>query len=260
MNRYSLLAILLTLVASCAAQDNHWTNHKDQVCAASNLTAVEHRDGVTVETLTFTEITPGDDDNSPRNSDGTFIKKAPVNAHVYVPDGVGPFHVLLFSHSAIHSSNGTTDLLPYAFALARSRAASIVLDRAIQWDNYYDRAANIDHLVMECASLWLKDHLNGGVKSVGTLGEYYAPQWVFKLPVTTHPGDRKKNGEGHTGAVGFATSEGGAEFKNNELIQTIDGQLKLANNFILLKADLQPIQREWLSVETKPDKPEVAKN
>jgi hypothetical protein len=252
MNRYSLLAILLTLAASCAAQDNQ-TNHKDQVCATSNLTSVKHRNGVTVQTLTFTEITPGDDDNSPRNSDGTFIKKAPVNAQVYIPDGAGPFHVLLFSHSAIHSAKGTTDLLPYAFALARSGAASMVLDRAIQWDTYYDRAANIDHSVMQCASLWFKDHLNGGVKSVGLLGNYYAPGWVFMLPRTSHLGERTKPGEGHTGAVGFATSEGGAEFLNNEHIQTVDGQLTIANGFILRHADLPPIRREWLRVETKPD-------
>ena len=43
--------------------------------------------------------------------------------------------------------------LPFAFAMARAGAASIVLDRAIQWEPY-DEAANRDASVMDCASRW----------------------------------------------------------------------------------------------------------
>jgi hypothetical protein len=160
MNRFSLSAVILLLAISAVASDKT----KDQVCSNTGAVTVEHRGKVTVQTISFLDVSP----IAPAE------KREIVKAHIYVPDGDGPFPFILFSHSAIHSSKGTADLLPYAFGMARAGAASIVLDRTIQWEPY-DEAANKKASVMDCASHWMVDHVkyNGHFETVGNYGQYW---------------------------------------------------------------------------------------
>jgi hypothetical protein len=157
MNRYSLLAAVFVLSLSATATEKP----KDQVCSISTPVTVEHRDKVTVQTISFLDVSP----LAPGE------KREVVNAHVYLPDGDGPFPIILFSHSAIHANKGTSDLLPYAFGMAHAGAASIVLDRTIQREPY-DEASNKDASVMDCASHWLVTNVkfNGRFGTIGMYG------------------------------------------------------------------------------------------
>ncbi len=173
MNRSILSAVVVLLALSAAA----FAKEKDQVCSISDPVTVEHRDKVTVRTISFLDTAPIRDGE----------KREVVNAHVYVPDGDGPFPMILFSHSAIHSNKGTSDLLPYAFAMARGGAASIVLERTIQWEPY-DEDANKDRSVMDCASHWLATNIkfNGHLSTLGTYGGYwhglYTAEYCKSMP------------------------------------------------------------------------------
>jgi hypothetical protein len=58
--------------------------------------------------------------------------------------------------------------------MARAGAASIVLERTIQWEPY-DETANMDKSVMDCASHWLVEHVkfNGHFITMGNYGNYW---------------------------------------------------------------------------------------
>lgn len=257
-SRFILPALVVALSAAAQSNDSQVkrSHHEDQVCTMSSLSTVEHRDGVTVETATFTEVKPGHDDRSPLGEDGKPKKKDPVNVHLYLPDGDGPFHMLLFSFSSIHSNEGTTDLFPFTFAMSRAGVAVLVLDRIAEMRNYDDAEAHSTS-VIECASLWFKDHISGGAKSVGTGGTYYIPQWTYSIKTDHLPGQIiRPPMQGKWGGMGFGTT-GPAEWKNTEMLQTVEGQQKLAN-WYGRQLELKPIPREWLHVETKPDGAQIA--
>jgi hypothetical protein len=229
MNRYSLLLVVLALCAASSA------NSKPQACDISGVTTVEHRDGVASQTITFKELTPADPDLvTPR--------KEPVTAHIYLPDGDGPFPVILFSHSAIHSAKGTTDLLPLAFALACDGAAVMVLDKTIQWEPY-DEIANKDTSVQGCASRWFVTNVNVAKGKIGFAGYYRFASLETRFI-------------GLAGHVGFGWYAP-AETLNTEMALTTEGQRKHAA-WLIRHLDMRPMPVEWLQVINKPDNPEVA--
>ena len=235
MNRYSLSAVVLLLSLSAAAAEKP----KDQVCSITGAVTVEHRDRVTVQTISFLDMAPL----------ASGEKREVVNAHVYLPDGDGPFPIILFSHSAIHSSKGTSDLLPYAFAMARGGAASIVLDRTIQWEPY-DEAANKDASVMDCASHWLATNVkfNGRLGLMGLYCGYW--QGIRELHVALDPH------EPYSSAVGFGYFGGGAEKINAEHLLSPERYLQPAE---YLAQELRlTIHPSWFHLTMRPDAEQVA--
>ncbi len=59
-------------------------------------------------------------------------------ATVFLPSSDKPTPGILFSHSAMKGTEGSADLLRFAYALARAGAASIVLDGTMSWNQPND--------------------------------------------------------------------------------------------------------------------------
>ena len=60
----------------------------------------------------------------------------------------------LFSHSSIHGNEANTNLLKFAWALARAGVAVLVLDGTIEWQIPSDASIRDPHLIA-CAGQWL---------------------------------------------------------------------------------------------------------
>lgn len=131
--RRSLLSglVFLALVSTCVAQF--------RPCKFSDASAVDHIDGISA--LRVNLIEPS----------GEF------GATAFIPDSDTKIPGALFSHSAIHGTEANTDLLRFALALARSGAAAVVLDGAIEWQTPNNDSIRDPHL-MACAGQWLMLH------------------------------------------------------------------------------------------------------
>jgi len=110
-------------------------------CLAAPAATLSDRDGVTTKTVSFT---------------GSFGKRT---ALAFLPDTEEPVPGIAFSQSSIQYSDSVTDLRPFARALARAGAASIMLDGTIDW-----RTANDDSkrpwVEFNCAAQWLMASAN----------------------------------------------------------------------------------------------------
>src|SRR6516165_7966149 len=104
--RWVSVLSVLALAGFCLAQT-------EEACVASPAATVSHGDHVIAKTVLFT---------------GDFGK---MTAHVFLPDTTQPVPGIAFSQSAIQYSDSQTDLLPFARALARAGAASIMIDGTI---------------------------------------------------------------------------------------------------------------------------------
>ena len=82
-----------------------------------------------------------------------------MQATVFIPEGDEPVAGIVFSHSMIHGSSTDTDLLRFAWALARAGAASIVLDGTIDWLSPNDDSIRPPEFQF-CAGQWLFQHVN----------------------------------------------------------------------------------------------------
>ena len=119
--------VFLALLPTCAAQL--------RPCKFSDATTADHIEGISVQRLTITD---------PSGSFG---------ATVFFPDadnGKGA----LFSHSSIHGNEANTNLLKFAWALARAGVAVLVFDGTIEWQIPSDASIRDPHL-MACAGQWL---------------------------------------------------------------------------------------------------------
>jgi len=101
--------VILSLFGTCAAQKHP--------CRFGSTSDIGHVDGIIVKRLIVVE------------------KSGKVGAAVFIPDGNEPLPSIVFSHSAIHGPTNDTDLLRFAWAMARAGAASIVLDGVINWQS-----------------------------------------------------------------------------------------------------------------------------
>lgn len=126
---------LLGLLPTCAAQRLH-------PCKFSSASGVGHIEGITVQRLAVIE------------------KRERVGAMVLVPDGDEPLPGIVFSRSAIHGPNNSTNLLRFAWALARAGAASIVLDGVIDWQSGPNDNSIRPPGFQFCAGQWLLQHVN----------------------------------------------------------------------------------------------------
>lgn len=182
---------------------------------------IEDRDGVTVQRVSFTDVSG----------------KVPVevSAHVFIPDNSGTVAGIAFSFSAIQNWDTRTDLLPLAWTLARAGAASIVLDRAIKWGPL-DDAANLAPSVMYCASHWLLSHANVDRDRLARAGLY---SWGEDCDYAT-----RRCWTSHY-SMGFGQT-GEAEFRNTQALMTAKGQLLMARS-AQKELRLSEINPEWLS-------------
>jgi hypothetical protein len=220
------LPILLALLAVGSAAQVTETK-----CVASNVLAIESEYGITVQTLTLTEL--DSNTNSPR-------KTRTVTARAYIPETEHELPAVAFSHATIHSHQGTASLLPFANALARTGAAVIVMDRTLELEPYNETAIQ-DRSLSDCAWRWLQGRvrLNGRIT---TIGNSYLPPFM-----DVYNGDRVNQVPMFVG-LGL---RGLAERTNTERIRTEAGQYHLSTH-IATVLKLAPIKSGWLAVEVVP--------
>ena len=216
LHAISLSLTVLTVLSLSSAQ-------AQVQCKAGKPSEIERRDGVLVQTVTF-------------SSDKV---KEPVLAYIFIPDSQSSVPGIAFAHSGIQTWKGRTDLLPFARALARAGAASIVLDRTIQWEPLNDET-NRASSVMLCATQWMFSHVNLDTDRLATAGpddwlaqENCAPSvgrdcWR-RRPLWLNYGETSN-----------------AESINTNSMLTLDGQLYMAR-FAQRVLRLREVKREWLS-------------
>jgi len=213
----SLLCPLVLLVLSVAMP----SVAQPAQCKAESTSIIEHRNQVTAQRVTFTD----------------FSGKSPVSmsAHVSVPDSSVPVPGIAFSFAAIQKLNRCTELLPFAWALARAGAVSIVLDRAIEWEPLNDEA-NRTPSVMRCATQWLLSNVNLDKERLATAGPDLWRKGVDCAMTNSWCSHLWLN-------FGLTT---GAESRNTEAMTTRAGQLQIAR-FAQRELGLSEVRPEWLN-------------
>jgi hypothetical protein len=208
-----LPALILVLTATCLAQF--------VPCKTSQSSIVGHSNGITEQTVTFLE------------------PSREQRARVFIPDSESAVPGIVFSHSAIQSTNRSADLAHFAEALARAGAAAIVLGGTIEWNVPNDKSKRDPHL-MACAGQWLllNAHLDRKRLAVaGAEGDWgggntpfcqaeESPCWHAQLWLNF----------GETGP---------AELRNSESMLTTQGQLRMAR-FAQRNLRLNEVSPEWL--------------
>jgi len=133
-----LLLVLSASIATAQFQGN------DAFCDHASAVTVNHDSGVIIQELTLRG------------------KWGQNPATVYLPESGLAQAAVVFSHSAIYSDGATTDLLPFAFTLARAGAAVIVPDRTLLRHTNPQQpirfSTNREPEPVMCASRWLMDN------------------------------------------------------------------------------------------------------
>lgn len=127
--RFASLLALLSIAVSCIAQS-------EKPCSAGPAVTLSDRDGVTEKVLSFS---------------GSFGTRS---AHVFLPHSRERVPGIVFSQSAIQYEDSQTDVIPFARALARVGAASIVIDGTIDWHTPNDDFKR-PRKEFNCAAKWL---------------------------------------------------------------------------------------------------------
>jgi hypothetical protein len=113
----------------------------EKPCVAGPAATLSDRDGVTTKTVSFT---------------GSFGR---FTAHVFLPDTAEPVPGIAFSYSSIQYTDSLTNLVPFAHALARAGAASIMIDGIIDWHTPNDDFKR-PWKEYNCAAHWLMANAN----------------------------------------------------------------------------------------------------
>jgi hypothetical protein len=113
----------------------------EKPCLVGPTATLSDRDGVTTKTVSFT---------------GAFGN---LTAHVFLPDITEPVPGIAFSYSSIQYVDSLTDLRPFARALARAGAASIMIDGSIDWHTPNDDFKR-PWTEFNCAAQWLMANAN----------------------------------------------------------------------------------------------------
>jgi len=200
-------------------------------CKFSQSTSVEVSNGVEVRRVSITD------------------NQADYAATAFLPGSDKPTPGIVFSHSAMKGSEGSADLLRFAYALARAGSASIVLDGMMSW-NQADAstgAANqrSPHL-LACAGQWLLLNAPIDRNHLATAG--YRGQWGAGETPECMPGENPCwNGSVY---LNFGESAD-HETANTRLMFTRKGRIEFAN-FAQRHLGLQPLQPAWLDAAVLP--------
>jgi hypothetical protein len=215
---------ILSLLPICAAQRLH-------PCKFSGTSGVGHIEGITVQRLAVIE------------------KSGKVGATVFIPDGNELLSGIVFSHSAIHGPNNDTDLLRFAWALARAGAASIVLDGVIDWQSGPNDDSIRPPEFQFCAGQWLLQHVNIDLTRAADAGNHKVG-WIDN---DVSPCGIERSGQARCWPGGYWLDFGQigqAESRNTDGMLTLKGQMfmaEAAQKYLKLKE----VQPEWLT-ETPP--------
>jgi hypothetical protein len=221
----SLCISILSLLPTCAAQKLH-------PCKFGGTSGVGHIEGITVQRLAVIE------------------KSGKVGATVFVPDGNEPLPGIVFSHSVIHGPNNDTDLLRFAWALARAGAASIVLDGAIDWQSPNDESIRPPEFQF-CAGQWLLQHVNIDLTRAADAGNHMVG-WIDND--VSPCGVEVESGRAPCWPGGFWLDFGqigDAESRNTDEMLTLKGQMFMARA-AQKRLKLKEVQPEWLTETTPP--------
>jgi hypothetical protein len=160
-------------------------------------------------------------------------------ATVFVPPSDTPTPGILFSYSAMKGSEGSADLLRFAYALARAGAAAIVLDGTMAWDQPNNTNQRSPHL-LACAGQWLLLHASIDRHRLAEAG--YLGQWGGGETPACMPGEVPCwNGIVY---LNFGESPY-SESSNTKRMLTRAGQLDFAE-FASRHLGLAAIQPQWL--------------
>ena len=215
---WACLLVLPLIATTCFAQS-------DKPCLAGPVVTLSNRDGVTTKTVSFT---------------GSFGKRT---AHVFLPDTTEPVPGIAFSYSSIQYEDSLTDLRPFARALARAGAASIMLDGTIDW-----HAPNDDFkrpwVEFNCAAKWLMATANLDPERLAIGGPI---QFGHELPFCPSETERKCD----TGIyVNYGWNEP-MEVRTTEWMKTPQGQLKMTP-LVTGSFHLKDVQLSWLMDNASP--------
>jgi len=215
---------ILSLLPTCSAQGLH-------PCQSSGTSGVGHIKGITIQRLAVIE------------------KSGRVGATVFIPDGNEPLPGIVFSHSAIHGPNNNTDLLRFAWALARAGAASIVLDGVIDWQSGPNDDSIRPPEFQFCAGQWLLQHINIDLTRAADAGNHKVG-WIEND--VSHCGVDVESGKAPCWPGGLWLDFGQighAESRNTDSMLTLEGQLWMAQ-FAQKHLKLKEIEPEWLTETT----------
>lgn len=218
-------AAVLSLIGACAAQKLH-------PCRFSGTDDVGHVEGITVRRLTVIE------------------KNGKVGATVFIPDGNEPLPSIVFSHSAIHGPTNDTDLLRFAWAMARAGAASIVLDGVINWQSGPNDDSIRSPEFQFCAAQWLFQNLSLDLARTADAGNQKLG-WIDN--------DVNRCGVERSGKARCWPSNywldfgqiGDAESRNTDEMLTLKGQMSMAQG-LQKHLKLKELKLEWLTETAQP--------
>lgn len=215
----SISIAILSLLGTGAAQSPHR-------CRFSGTSEVGHTQGIEIRRVAVIE--PNQE----------------VQATVFIPDGSEPVPGIVFSHSAIHGSSNDTDLLQFAWALARAGAASIVLDGVIDWQSANDDSIRPPEFQF-CAGQWLFQHVNLDPTRTADAGNHKVG-WIDN-DVTNCGLELSGRARCWPGrwSMGFGQI-GQAESHNTDMMLTLEGQLWMAR-FAQKQLKLKEVKAEWLT-------------
>jgi hypothetical protein len=176
-------------------------------------------------------------------------KSEKVEATVFIPDGNEPVPGIVFSHSAIHGPNNNTDLLRFAWALARAGAASSILGRTIDWRSPNDESIRPPEFQL-CAGQWLLQHVNIDLTRAADAGNHKVG-WIDN---DVSPCGIEQSGQARCWPGGFWLDFGQigqAESRNTDEMLTLKGQITRAHA-AQKHLKLKEVQPEWLTETAQP--------
>lgn len=225
MSRVVTLCIaIVILLSTCSAQKLH-------PCKFGGPSNNTHADGITIQRVSVIE------------------SSREVAATVFIPDGNEPLPGIVFSHSAIHGPHNNTDLLRFAWALARAGAASIVLDGAIEWQTPNDESIREPEFQF-CAGQWLFHHVNLDQTRTADAGNHKLG-WI-ENEVSACGVERSGKAECWPAGVWLDFGQtGSAESRNTDDMLTLQGQVRMAH-FAQRHLKLKEINPEWLAATAQP--------
>jgi hypothetical protein len=163
-------------------------------------------------------------------------------ATVFLPTADQPTPGILFAHSAMKGPEGSTDLLRFAYALARAGAASIVLDGTMSWNQPNDtpNANQRSPHLLSCAGQWLL--LNSPIDRNRIAHAGYHGQWGGGETPGCMAGEVPCWNLGDWLNFGESSDY---ETEHTKLMFTRAGQLEFAN-FARRHLKLSEVRPEWL--------------